>query len=337
MRQKSYRVQAVKPIAGKKKKHKRVKGYWKRYHSATSNDKAEHEICKNVCKELGNPYPKNILGRKAKIEPWEIAAMHAFRRHKGFAYRDVERASKTLLGFFIDHSWVGKTLQRIPPIYFIKAVQLIAGRIKALFIKHDKNVHIVDSTGITTDRKAVSKKGKEYMYFMKLHIIIQYWLRLGILVIVTCLATGNNVQDGTGMRRMLPDVEGDGDFFGDKGYSGKQNRKKIRQQGFNPQIKPKGEQSKKEAEKNPFNNDAYKQIRGRIECIFGGTTTRHDNKTKCRLEITRQNDCNLYALSHNLHTYLRAKIAKSTLIWRQPLYGSRFPLQINGQPCLFLI
>ena len=318
MRQKSYRVLEVKPIAGKKKKHKRVKGYWKRYHSATSNDKAEHEICKNVCKELGNPYPKNILGRKAKIEPWEIAAMHAFRRHKGFAYRDVERASKTLLGFFIDHSWVGKTLQRIPTIYFIKAVQLIAGRIKALLVKHAKIVYITDSTGITTDRKTVSKKGKEYMYFLKLHIIICYWLELGLLVIMTSLATGNNVQDGTGMRRMLPDVSGSGDFFGDKGYSGKLNRKKIRQRGFTPQIKPKGELSKKENERYPFKGNLYKQIRGRIECIFGGTTTKHDNKTRCRLETTRLNDTNLYAFSHNLQTLKQALIIKITLIWRQP-------------------
>ncbi|MBI2597646.1 MAG: transposase [Candidatus Diapherotrites archaeon] len=245
--------------------------------------------------------------------------MHAFRRHKGWAYRDTESASQILLGFFIDHSWVGRTLKRIPPIYFIKAVQMIAGRIKALLVKYAKTAHIVDSTGITTGRKTISKKGNEYMYFMKLHIIIKYWLRLGILVIVTCLATGNNVQDGTGMRRMLPDVEGDGNFFGDKGYSGKRNRKKIRQRGFTPQIKPKGELSKKEAEKNPFNNDAYKQIRGRIECVFGGTTTRHDNKTKCRLEATRQNDCNLYAFSHNLQALKQALIIKITLIWRQPL------------------
>ena len=318
MRQKSYRVQAVKPISGKKKKHKRVKGYWDRYHKGTSTDKAEHEICKDVCQELGNPWPKNVLGRKAKTEPWEIAAMHAFRRHKGLAYRDIERASKTLLGFFIDHSWVGKTLQRIPPIYFIKAVQLIAGRIKALLVKHSKTAHIVDSTGITTDRKTVSKKGKEYLYFMKLHIIIQYWTKIGILVILACIATGNNVHDGKGLRRMLPFVSGNGDFFGDKGYSGKLNRKKIRQRGFIPQIKPKGEQSKKEKERYPFNNDLYKQIRGRIECVFGGTTTKHDNKTRCRLEATRLNDTNLYAFSHNLQTLKQALIIKITLIWRQP-------------------
>ena len=216
MLQKSYRVREVKLIGKKKKKHKRVKGYWKRYHDATSNDKAEYKICQDVCKELGNPWPPNKRGRRAKAFPWQYAAMHAYRRHRGWAYRDVERASMHMFGFFTDHSWVGKTFQRIEPLYFISAVQTLAGRIKALLVKHGKTVHIVDSTGITSDRKTVSKKGREYLAFMKLHIIICYWLELGMLVAMTCLATSNRVHDGTGMRRMLPDVNGDGDFFGDR-------------------------------------------------------------------------------------------------------------------------
>lgn len=303
MIQKSYRIQEVKPVVAKKKKHKRIKGYWKRYHRATSNDRAEYELCREICQQLGNPWDKKKRGKKPKAEPWEYAAAHAFRRHKCWAYRDTERASKGTFGFFIDHSWVGKTLQRIPPLYFIKAVQMLHGRIKALLVKHAKIAHITDSTGVTTDRKTVSKKGKEYFAFMKLHIIIEYWLKLGLLVICTCLATSNRVTDGKGLRLMLPAVNGEGDFFGDKGYSGKLNRKKVRQRGFKPQIKPKGEQTKQEQRYNPFNNKAYKQIRGRVECVFGGTTTKHDNTTCCRVEATRLNDTNLIAFSHNLQAY----------------------------------
>lgn len=318
MMQKSYRIREVKSDGKEKKPHKRVKGYWKQYHSATSNDKAEWEICKKVCRKLGNPWDKSPLGKKPKAEPWEFAAMQAYRKHKGWAYRDAERASKLVFGFFTDHSWVGKTLKRIPPLYFIQAVQMISGIIKALLAKHDKTVHIVDSTGITTDRKTVSKKGKIYFNFMKLHIIIQYWIELGLLAILTCMATSNRVHDGTGMRRMLPDVSGSGDFFADRGYSGSLNRKKVRQRGFKPQIKPKGELSKNEAVKYPFNEELYKQIRGRIEGTFGGTETRIGNKTRCRLEATRLNDSNLIAFSHNLNALKRAIILKITLIWRQP-------------------
>lgn len=335
---KSYRIQKVKSIVEKKKKHVRVKGYWKRYHGATSNDVAEYELCRSVCKENGNPWNWGSRGPKPKAAPWEYAAIHAYRRYKGLAYRGTEQTSVKMFGFFVDHSWIGKTLKRISPVYFKQAVQTLAGRIKALLVKHTKTAHIVDSTGITTDRKVLSKKGRLYFYFMKLHIIICYWIELGILCIETCLASGNNMHDGTGMRRMLPDVQGEDDFFGDKGYSGPKNRKAVRQRGFTPQIKPKSEQTKKEAKKYPFNLELYKYIRGRIECVFGGTTTKHDNKTRCRLEETRLNDTTLYALNQDIQAYKQAITIKITiLIRRQPPFREEkaFLPSWRPEPSLF--
>ncbi len=318
MLQKSYRIQEVKPVVTKKKKHKRVKGYWKRYHKATSNDRAEYELCREVCQQLGNPWDKKKRGKKPKAEPWEYAAAHAFRRHKCWAYRDTERASKGTFGFFIDHSWVGKTLQRIPPLYFIKAVQTLHGRIKALMVKHGESVHIVDSTGVTTDRKAVSKKGTIYTGFIKLHAITEYWPVVGILCIQNCAVTDNHGADSPTFRRLMINVYGNGSFFGDAAYGCPKNRRIVLSHGFKTQLKSNTELSRQELAQIGFNETTYKWTRGRIECVWGGTTTKHNNTTHCRVEATRLNDTNLIGFSHNLQAYKQALIIKITLIWRQP-------------------
>lgn len=312
---KSYRIQPIKTIA---KPHKRVKGYWKRYHHATGDDAQELEICRNVCEELGLPWQTHTRGRPPKMESVEYAALHLYRRHKGHSYRDMERASVLLLGFFVDHSWVGKTLQRIPPFYMAKAVQVLHGRIKALLVKHGSSVHITDSTGVTTDRKTISKKGKVYTGFVKLHIIIEYWPSIGILVIQICTITDNTGADSPTFRSLITTVHGTGPFFGDTAYGCATNRKLVRQHGFEPQLKPKKEIDRRNKKRVGFDEDAYKWTRARIESVFGGTTTQHDNRTRCRLWITRQNDSLGLAFSHNLQTYKQVICIKITLIRRQP-------------------
>lgn len=312
---KSYRFQELKPIF---KPHKRVKGYWKRYHHANGSDRQEYAICLDVCREQGNPWQWSNRGPRAKTEPWTYAALHVYRRHTSKSYRDVERVSVGLFGFFVDHSWVGKTLKRIPPIYFIKTVQAIYGRIKALLAKHVETAHIVDSTGITTDRKTVSDKGKIYLLFLKLHIIIEYWATLGVLAIQYCLPTSNRVSDPAGFRLMIVHIIGNGSIYGDCAYEGKQNRKAARKQGFMPQFKPKAELTTQEQAAIRFDEQGYKQIRGRVECVFGGTETKHSNRTHCRLTITRQNDSTLIAASHNIQAYKQVLVIKITLFRRQP-------------------
>jgi hypothetical protein len=303
----SHRFEELKPIV---KPHKRVKGYWKRYHNATSTDKQEYAICVNVCKQLGNPWQWSNRGRPPKTEPCTYAAVHVYRRHTGKSYRDVERISDNLFGFFIDHSWVGKTLKRVPPLYFIRAVQAIHAKISALVAKHTETAHIVDSTGITADMKTVSDKGKVYMLFLKLHIIIEYWTSLGLLAIRYCIATSNRTSDPAGFRIMIPHITGEGNFYGDSAYEGKQNRKAARKQGFKPHFKPRAELTTKQQDALQFDKEGYKQIRGRVECVFGGTETKHGNKTRCRLETTRQNDTILIALSHNLQALKQVLVIK---------------------------
>jgi len=54
-----------------------------------------------------------------------------------------------------------------------------------------------------------------------------------------------------------------------------------------------------------FDKELYRRFRGVVETIFGGSETKHGNRTRCRLEHTRNVDVMLYGVRHNINSYLR--------------------------------
>lgn len=329
MLQRSYRLQEVKPIVPKP--HKRANGYWKRYHRANGSDRQEYAICLSVCRELGSPWQWNRRGRPAKTESFTYAAVHVYRRHTAKSYRAVERISAQMFGFFMDHSWVGRTLQRLPVLYLKQAVALLYGRIKANIAKAQQSAHIVDSTGITTDRCRPVNGEFKHIY-VKLHIIVEYWRRLGTLAIVWCCYTPHNVHDSPTLRSMADEsgIRGNGGFFGDAAYGNTLNRRLLMLRGFRPQLKPSAEPTRKEVVQTGFDSEAYKAVRGLIEGVFGGMEHRHGNRTRMRLSTTRENDAILLAASHNIQAYKQSLVIKICLFRRQPLLaGARANLAVG--------
>jgi len=59
-----------------------------------------------------------------------------------------------------------------------------------------------------------------------------------------------------------------------------------------------------------FNKDVYRN-RGIIEGVFGGTETKYSNRTRCRLDHTREVSVLLIFLAQNLKTYNKASYAKN--------------------------
>ena len=300
--------------ASQTKKRKRMrKGYWKAYDRATKNNlKKIYDFCLGVCVELGSPWKLCGRGRPPKILPVEHAALHMLRRLIGKASRFIERFFPLLSNKDIDHSWVCKTLQRIPFEYLDRAIALVDQKIVG-FVKRVKTVFITDSTGISTDRKrTVLIKDKEVKKTIvdKQHIIARYIRAKSIVSIVRSKPTHEHRNDSPVLKEQL-DFQGNGeDFFGDMGYDAKANRQHLKKHCFNPIIKYRQyEKTKHEKPKQltPQETKKYKSNRGRIETTFGGAENEYNNKTCYRKTSQRHKDSKLLSLAHNIKTYFRTK------------------------------
>jgi hypothetical protein len=54
-----------------------------------------------------------------------------------------------------------------------------------------------------------------------------------------------------------------------------------------------------------FYENLYKIFRGMVEGVFGGMEATYNNKTRCRLDTTRQTDVMLVAAFQNLKTQFK--------------------------------
>ena len=317
---KSYRVQEVKSIVKKKlksKSKKKRKGYWKNYHLSMGNDKQDFDLLLEVCREQGNPWNNGKRGPKPKMEPWEYASIQCFRRLKGNTYRGTEKISELLTGKFIDHSWVGKTFKKISPLYFKVVINAFYGRIKEIFSKQP-SAYISDGTYIGTDRYNYNEDETDRkIVLVTWHIIVEYWYRVGLICIRWCDSPNpltEPTRESPVYKKMMKEgnITGQGQLFPkDKGYDDKKIRELDKKHGFVPIIPFREHEKLKQEKKNELTlteKIQYRFTRGIVEGIFGGTTTEHDNKTRMRLPITRQNDTILLGLKQNLQTFKRAII-----------------------------
>lgn len=310
----SWRAQKVKNIVQDKPKKKRKpmrKGYWKAYDKAVKQSlKAVYEFCLQVCKELGPPWKQSETGRHPKITPEEHTALHMLRRLTGKASRFMERLFPCIANKDIDHSWICKTLKRIPTEYIDKAIALVDNK-TATLVKRLKTVFISDSTGISTDRKhtvIIKDKPTRKTIVDKQHIIARYIPARSTVSITKSKPTHKNRNDSPVLREQL-DFYGNGeDFFADAGYDGKANRQHAKQHGFNPIIKYRQQETsrqQKPKQLTPQESKKYKRHRGLIETVFGGAENEYGNKTCFRLVSQRYKDNKLLSLVHNIKTYLR--------------------------------
>lgn len=286
--------------------------YWKVYHLSNGySSKGIYKLVLSLCRKLGNPWKKSKRGRPVKFKPYEHAALCVCMRFFGYSYRDLEKHVHEFVSRTIDHSTVGWAMKRLPEQYTNSIVKLLYKLIDNLC--KDESVYITDSTGITTDRYRVTMvllKKLDHKQYMKWHIIAKYYPGKGIVSIVSSLSTGGFRHDSPAFRKNFDsELCNNGLLFADSAYDSDENLKLCMKHGLFPVIKIRDvERHRKRlggkfAEM--FDKELYRQYRGVVESVFGGSETKHGNRTRCRLEHTRNVDIIAYAIRHNINSYLR--------------------------------
>lgn len=318
----------------------RSPGYWKSYHASKANERQQvYRHCQRVVKLLGRPWQVSRRGRPPEHMPEEYAAVVIYRKHFGMPLRVTEGDTPLVLGKRLDHSNIWWGLQRVPALYIKRAVELLFRLISGIF---PPDVFISDSTGVSTDRYTRRRgpklmprdkpppnrpkwwkneeSGEWVLKTLKLHALIGYNIRFGLLMVRSALVTESEAGDSPQLKQLLRGVRGKGEpLLLDRGYDAVENHELARKHGFNPVIKlrdvgPRG-LVRREMAKNFARNKKLYRRRGLIEAVFGGLETKYGNRTRCRRQKSRRIDCLLMVVSHNLRTYMRALALKKLEIF----------------------
>ena len=76
-------------------------------------------------RKLGPPWQVAKRGRPPEHQPEEYAKIAIYRKHFCMALRVAERGTQLILGKRVDHSDIWWGLQRIPPGYLDRAIELL--------------------------------------------------------------------------------------------------------------------------------------------------------------------------------------------------------------------
>ncbi|MFH1774413.1 MAG: transposase [Methanobacteriota archaeon] len=268
-----------------------------------------------VVEAIGSPWRIAKRGRKPKFKPELHAAICIYLRCFNLTYRDAEGEMPLLISQSIDHSTIGWAMQRVPVDYVSKALKLLHVEINSLLFD---GMFIADSTGIETDRyegATIVLSETKRREFRKLHVIVDYFHRHGIISIASAGESSGNAHDSPAFRQIFdPEVCSNGLLLGDRAYDALENFKLAYENNLHPVIKlrdyqhsarTKGIRIRRRATRD-FDKLVYKQFRGIVEGVFGGMETRYGNATRCRLRHTSRVSIMLMALAHNIRAYARA-------------------------------
>jgi len=293
-------------------------GYWSTYHDSKIDDYLEvYKTIVEVLEGLESPWKINKRGRPHKFHPKKHLSFCIFMRFFDLSLREMEGVIKLLVNKSLDHSTFGKNLKKINE----NTLQVL---IKKLHITIDhktkEGVIITDSTGISTDRyeecKIVMEDTKKIQE-KKWHIITKYYYQSGLISIISTKSTPEHRHDSPVFREIYDKSLCKNNFvFADRGYDSSDNLKMIEESGSIPVIKIRYKYGwrykgiRKKYKKLYLEHTArmYKQIRGIVEGVFGGTQTRYGNKTRCRLEKTRNISIMMLAVSHNIRTLMKSRV-----------------------------
>ncbi|MFH1821783.1 MAG: hypothetical protein ABH852_05025 [Methanobacteriota archaeon] len=135
----------------------RCPNYWKAYHASKLYDKREvFKLCSRVARRLGSLWKVSRRGRPPKFHPTEHTAVCIYRKCSCPTFRYAEGDTALLLDTRIDHVTIWWAFQRIPVIYFERALELLYELISKLF---KCEIFVTDSTGVETDRYRKRRKG----------------------------------------------------------------------------------------------------------------------------------------------------------------------------------
>ncbi len=318
-------------------KHNRRDGYWKYYHLAHTLEK--DVIVRNIVALVKESPPpaarKNSNRGKRPVHSWEkMVCICIMMVVFCLTYRDMQNEVPSLrLPWnepYPDHSWIAKTLKRIPLQYLESILQKTA-----LMCMKESNwrngMLATDSTGIETDVyyekvKPVKRKDEKRFEkvrierFLKWHIIAV----LDYMVILASNITSSRRHDSPVLRKMLKSIRNVFDLNGstmnaDGAYDGEPNYELLYSMNIHPNVKQReGSVNKilryrKRASKE-FDVDVY-HYRGLIEGIFGAEE-KADHQLHCRYFI-KQNQRRfgvIKAIGWNLQVLNRLQCANKLAI-----------------------
>ena len=301
------------------------KGYWKRYRKADiKNHRKLWQFLDEIVDELGVPFIIHKRGAKPKLGYKACAKIIIYLVYFDVKLRDMQSTLNDLEGRTIDFSNIDRWFTKADDEWVRKATQMLHERIEQMF---RKACYITDSSKVTTtqyyESTEIDKEGNRILELLtlKLHLFVAYFMVIGIVSIANFHVTHGDANDNPIMNEyLLEDVNlrKGRKNHADKGYWSKENIRKNKEKGLQPNIVPKSEGDSGLTLKtavNEYDNEARKKNRGIIEGVFGGWTTEQGMKTRFRLDRTRKLHISLMALSHEIRTYFKAIAHKAIALF----------------------
>ena len=301
------------------------KGYWKRYRRADiKNHRKVWDFLDEIVDELGLPFTIPKRGAKPKLSHKIYAKTVVYLAYFDVRFREMESELYMFEGNSIDFSNIDRWFMKANDEWVIEATRLLHERIETMF---RKGCYITDSSNVTTtqyyETTQIDKNGNKIIELLtlKLHIMAVYFITAGIVSIANLHLTHGDANDNPIMNEHLLEnvkIRKGRKNHADKGYWSKENIRKNKEKGLQPNIVPKdkGEYglTLKIARKE-YDNEDRKHNRGIVEGVFGGITTDQGMKTRFKLDRTRKTHMALLALTHEIRTYFRAIAHKAIALF----------------------
>lgn len=296
--------------------------YWKQYdflykkHSKKSLfQRLEKECCK-----LGLPYTKqDPRGRKPKFSPTTYSAFLALQKIFRHRYREMELEATLYLSCKADHSTFARNYAKIPECYIEK---LIGNLVDKEFI-----YWIADSTAISTKirvERLVGGTRNKVKLRDKFHVVIGYDPPSYQTFILGARASDEHLSDSKGVVELIRGKRSNAYFLGDSAYNTYELHELVKEVGLFALMKPdaKGirkKMSDKAMQTKLFSKKLYRELRGVVETVFGGSTNAGLILTYAKKEHTRRLDTLMLGVRHNLMASMRLR---TIFFMRQTLFST---------------
>lgn len=284
-------------------------GYWKWYHRSQENGVLEvFKAISWLVEQHNPPWEVSFRGRPPRISPREYVCLCVFMRYYNLTYREIASYAEILIGKPVDHSSIGWAMQRISPEYVDELVYDLFLNIDSLL---QGGVYITDSTGFALDRygkRRVKMKVIKVKRTVKFHAAVKHYPRYGITSIMTATVSHGTAHDSRYYTFLTRKIYGPEIVLSDRAYDSEKHFRLGYRRGFIPMIKQRkscGNSLIRQKARRDFCEEIYKQFRGMVEGVFGGTETKYNNRTRCRLHRTHQTHVMLLAVAQNLKTCFR--------------------------------
>jgi hypothetical protein len=255
-------------------------------------------------------------GRPCDVSKYRLIAYIVDGRQHSKVYELLEEESDVYLNEHYDVSTLQYHYEQLTCEQIYDIAMLFRDKIYTL--SNEIILHVLDSTALSSSvrdertRQGLRKKEK---ITDKIHTVTGYDPPLQILIVEDIIMSDHHLSDGKGGEKIVSRNNFKGYIFGDSKYGTydliqlaedkllfpvlKQDKRNVRK-GLSAKAR-----RKKQWNGNP--KRLCKEIRGMVECIYGGATRAGLIKTNSLNENNRYKDGLLIALRQNLYTYLRLK------------------------------